>query len=106
LPVIELPVFVFPHGLKIKKSPKLDFPLPDFFTFVFTDVKGKHLYTACLRFYEAISIDVVQKVADEVYPGVNIQLDQADAFFCPKVICVVSQLPFYRYFFFRTVSPA
>jgi hypothetical protein len=97
LPATELPVFVFPHSLKLKQKPKSNFPLPNFFTFVFTDVKGRHLYTACLRFYELIPFDVVKTVADEIYGSdVQISLGDSNAFFCPKVICVVSQFPFYR----------
>lgn len=98
LPATELPIFVFPHYLKLKHRPRSNFPLPNFFTFVFTDVKGRHLYTACLRFYELLPFDLVQNAAHEIYgPDVNLSLPPSEAFFCPKVICVVSQYPFYRY---------
>lgn len=97
LPATELPVFVFPHYLHLKYRPRSNFPLPNFFTFVFTDVKGRHLYTACLRFYEILSFELVQNAAREIYgPDVDIVLPLSEAFFFPKVICVVSQFPFYR----------
>jgi hypothetical protein len=97
LPATELPVFVFPHSLKLKYQSKSNFPLPNFFTFVFTDVKGRHLYTACLRFHELIPFELVSTVAKTIYGDeVHIPFTDSGAFFCPKVICVVSQFPFYR----------
>ena len=40
LPALELPMFAFPHGLKLKYSTKNSFPIPIFFSFVFTNMKG------------------------------------------------------------------
>ncbi len=40
LPALELPMFAFPHGLKFKYSTKNSFPIPIFFSFVFTNMKG------------------------------------------------------------------
>lgn len=48
-------MFIFPHGLQLKYSTKKRFPIPVYFTFVFTDEKGAHIYTACLKFYEKMS---------------------------------------------------
>jgi len=97
LPVVELPMFVFPHDLRLKYSPKLNFPIPDFFTFVFTDVKGRHLYTTCLRFYELLDKAEVAAVLSEVFGSEHsLSCEEGMEFFAPKVICVVSQFPFYR----------
>lgn len=40
LPELELPMFAFPHGLQLKYSTKNSFPIPIFFSFVFTNMKG------------------------------------------------------------------
>lgn len=45
----------------------MDYPLPDFFTFVFTDVKGRHLHVACLRFYEIVSKEEYLSVFENTY---------------------------------------
>ena len=55
LPEAELATFIFPHGLSLKYSTMQRFPVPVYFTFVLTDEKGAHIYTACLKFYEKIS---------------------------------------------------
>lgn len=92
-------MFVFPHGLQLKYCKKQSFPLPDFFTFVFTDVHGRHLYTTCLRFYEVIPQSEVQNCFTQLYGddnGIDYCNEDMDVF-APKVICVVSQFPFYRY---------
>ena len=95
----ELPVFVFPHDLRLEYSPRSHFPVPAFFTFVFTDAQGQHLHTACLRFHELIPKEEVASLAKEVFGHDmgQVQWDEGMEFFCPKVICVVSQFPFYRY---------
>ena len=97
LPVNELPMFVFPHGLLLKHDKKQSFPLPDFFTFVFTDIHGRHMYTACLRFYEVVPQREIEKFVKLTYDYDNdvIRMDEMNIF-TPKVICVVSQYPFYR----------
>lgn len=90
-------MFVFPHGLQLKYCKKQSFPLPDFFTFVFTDVHGRHLYTTCLRFYEVISQEEVEKFFKSMYgEDKSIFCTEGMDVFSPKVICVVSQFPFYR----------
>jgi hypothetical protein len=52
-------MFIFPHGLSLKYSTKQRFPVPVYFTFVLTDEKGAHIYTACLKFYEKLSNEEV-----------------------------------------------
>ncbi len=42
-------MFAFPHGLRLTISEEGQFPLPLFFTYVFTDAEGKHFYVACLQ---------------------------------------------------------
>lgn len=54
LPEDALPAFMFPHGLRLELCELNEYPLPSFFTFVFTDQDGKHLYVACLKFYELV----------------------------------------------------
>jgi len=97
LPENELPLFAFPHDLSLNFESSNRYPLPHFFTFVFTDANGKHMYAACLHFYEKVLGDDVQEVFENVFgsdkvmsmlPGTNL--------FCPKVICVVSSKPYYR----------
>ena len=54
LPENELAMFAFPQDLSLRNSEPNRFPLPIFFTFVFTNDKGDHLYAACLQFYEKV----------------------------------------------------
>ena len=101
LPAQELPLFAFPHDLRLEYSNLNRFPLPVFFTFVFTDAFGGHLYAACLRFYEKITQSDLETVFTEVYGTNNtLQILPGTGIFCPKVICVVSSMPFYRFVFF------
>jgi hypothetical protein len=95
---MELPVFVFPHDLKLEYTQRFNFPIPNFFTFVFTDVKGRHLYAACLRFYEELPRELVDPIASAMFGEEHYTVSWSDnmQFFCPKVICMVSQYPFYR----------
>eukprot|EP01035_Chromulina_nebulosa_P019425 gene19425-25303_t len=101
LPANELPMFGFPQGLRLHYGSNQQYPLPVFFTFVFTDYKGDHFYAECLRFYENIDNNDVLKLFNDVY-DVNINsIDDIDLFhdnglFCPKVICLISRRPFYR----------
>lgn len=67
LPVNELPMFAFPNDLRLTYGSRNRFPLPVFFTFVFTDQNGGHLYAACLRFYEVVSYDDLLPVFNQVY---------------------------------------
>ena len=67
LPVLELPVFVFPHGLQLIESKRGEYPLPVFFTFVFTDAKGEHYYAACLQFYELVNECTLIRTCEGLY---------------------------------------
>ena len=60
LPTNELPLFAFPHDLKLRTAPLEAYPLPDFFSMVFTGVKGDYLYCACLRFYEILDTATIE----------------------------------------------
>lgn len=50
-----LPMFAFPDGMRFTLADAGQFPLPLFFTFVFTDQDGKHFYVAALQFFELVS---------------------------------------------------
>lgn len=68
LPDKELPIFVFPEDLSISCELKGEgFPLPLFFSFVFTNDKGEHLYVACLQFYEKLLKAELEPLCREVY---------------------------------------
>lgn len=98
LPANELSLFAFPHDLRLEYGALNRFPLPVFFTFVFTDALGGHLYTACLRFYEKVSHGDLDPIIKQVYGDqVSLQVLEGKDIFCPKVVCVVSSRPFYRY---------
>ena len=97
MPVFELPLFAFPHDLRLSYSSTIRFPLPVFFTFVFTDAKGVHMYAACLRFYEIVPQHELESIIHQVYgPKRTLEMVPGNAVFCPKIICVVSRMPFYR----------
>ena len=97
LPVNELPMFAFPHDLSLKWRKKESFPLPDFYTFVFTDANGDHMYCACLRFFEKVEQDDLKLTFASVYgTDHELHLDLEKEVFCSKVICVVTRTPFYR----------
>lgn len=74
LPVNELPMFAFPDDLRLTYSSLNRFPLPVFFTFVFTDQNGGHLYAACLRFYEVVPAADLQPVFAQVYGTDQVRL--------------------------------
>jgi hypothetical protein len=102
LPVNELPMFAYPQDLRINYRPKGEFPLPGFFSFVFTNAIGENLYVACLRFWEIARKPDLQPAFDSVYntcethPRIEFALGEGMEFFAPKIICVVSKQPFYR----------
>jgi hypothetical protein len=146
LPVVELPLFVFPHGLQLLCCDAGNFPLPLFFTFLFTDAKGENYFAACLQFYELVPASELEEVCKEIFcAGAESvkgngstavedgsTLDEGSAgpdaeaeaistvnsaapasvcktvkseycslptdkcIFTPKVICVLSKMPFYR----------
>jgi hypothetical protein len=60
-------MFAFPHDLRLTYSSTVRFPLPVFFSFVFTNSKGHHRYAACLRFYEIVPKEEIEIVFREVY---------------------------------------
>eukprot|EP00605_Chrysophyceae_sp_TOSAG23-4_P000418 GSChrysophyteH1.ASY1.ANO1.474.1 assembled CDS len=97
LPHNELPLFAFPHGLRLEFESSNRYPLPHFFTFVFTDADGKHMYAACLHFYEKLSGAEVQDVFESIFGDDKVMsMVSGTNIFCPKVICVVSSRPYYR----------
>jgi hypothetical protein len=44
LPTAELPMFAFPHQLSLTRGSISQFPLPVFFTFVFTNVSKPRIF--------------------------------------------------------------
>lgn len=105
LPSNELPMFAFPQGIHLQYLPRQGYPLPTFFTFVFTDIKGDHLYVACMRFYEIVPRGEVLSLYHALHSlhsphGIDFDLPDDAEVFCPKVICVVSRNPYFRYKYF------
>jgi hypothetical protein len=96
LPTKELPLFAFTHDLRIRYSINKRFPIPVFFTFVFTDLKGDHLYAACLRFYELLDHKEYEEQFKNVYGDKHIKMLPNVGIYCPKIISVISSLPCYR----------
>ena len=70
-PERSLSQFVFPSGLSFKYSKHQRFPIPSFFTFVFTDEKGNYFYVACLQFYEIVTKNEIQKILENVRNKIN-----------------------------------
>jgi len=62
LPTNELPMFVFPHGLRLLRRKRTDAPMPSFFPFVFTGLSGERIHCVCLTFFEELSDGVVRKL--------------------------------------------
>jgi hypothetical protein len=62
-----LPIFAFPRHLRLQVSSKNQYPLPIFYTFVFTDQDGRHMYAACLKFFEAVELKDLGDVISSVY---------------------------------------
>lgn len=60
-------MFAFPNGMHLSLTDAGQFPLPLFFTFVFTDADGKHFYVACLQFYEQVAEADLQATFREVH---------------------------------------
>lgn len=98
MPVDDLPTFVFPQSIQLSCDLLTrSYPLPDFSTLVFTDIKGRYLYTTCLRFFEPISHEIISPIFHEIYgKSFNEEIQSDIRFYCPKIICVSSQYPFYR----------
>ena len=108
LPSNELPLFVFPHGIKaacpgvlnqmkfgITSENAGQCPFPKFFTFNFTNSDGNFFYVACLRFYEKLPTSDLTHLC-ESFPFEFQEYLIDKEFFIPKVICVISSFPFYR----------
>ena len=108
LPSNELPLFVFPHGIKLACPGVLNqmkfgvssensgqCPFPKFFSFNFTNSNGDFFYVACLRFYEKLSANLLTHLC-ESFPFEFQEFMIDKEFFIPKVICVISSFPFYR----------
>ena len=100
LPSKELPLFVFPRDLGLKTAPLDSYPLPDFFSMVFTGAKGDYLYCACLQFFELVDNATLENCCKKIY-GTDSDFNLSELslnfnIYCPKVICVISSNPFYR----------
>ena len=55
------------------------------------------MYAACLRFYEIVPQHELESIIHQVYgPKRSLEIVPGNAVFCPKIICVVSRMPFYR----------
>lgn len=55
------------------------------------------MYAACMRFYEIVPHRELQAIVHQVYgPKQTLEIPDGNAVFGPKVICVVSRMPFYR----------
>ena len=126
LPVNELPMFVFPHGLPLQRRPHTNAPMPSFFPFVFTGQSGERIHVVCLTFYEELPSAVVNKLklrhsrihasfseeiedlrggattsstSTEKKNGTNDSAMAATSnygIYAPKCICIISRFPFYR----------
>jgi hypothetical protein len=97
LPEDALPAFMFPQGLRLELRDRNEYPLPSFFTFVFTDQDGKHMYVACLKFYEEVKKDDLLPAFQQIWGNDStFDIPEEKGIFCPKLICVLSRVPFYR----------
>jgi uDENN domain len=81
-------MFAFPSDMRLSYNSNLQFPLPVFFSFVFTDVKGDHLYTACLQFYEAAPMEDLEDIFQRIY-GDSLPLDGPQVLMCSHFFMVV-----------------
>jgi hypothetical protein len=107
LPVETIPMFIFPHGIKIVCPSVVNerlnngdaeeglCPLPKFFTFNFTDSNGDFFYVASLRFYEPVHHSELENLF-ALFPSESHMYLHSKTFYCPKVIAVISTHPFYR----------
>jgi hypothetical protein len=104
LAVTGLPMFAFPNGMRLTLADAGQFPLPLFFTFVFTDADGKHFYVACLQFYEPVTEADLQETFRKVHGDdqVHYMLQQtarlSDVARCPSgnTVGVAKHLPMFR----------
>ena len=47
-------MFCFPRGVRLKRASRFAQPAPSAFNFVFTENDGRHVFVACLMFYEQL----------------------------------------------------
>ena len=64
-------------------KPLNEYPLPVYYTFVFTDQDGHHLYAACLTFFEKVDLADLANVAHNIW-GDNIVRNP-----CPLLIVII-----------------
>ena len=57
-----LPMFCFPRGIRLKRASRFAQPAPSAFNFVFTENDGRHVFVACLIFYEEVQKDAVAQL--------------------------------------------
>ena len=98
---MELPLFCYPHGLKLRYASQFNAPMPSYYCFVFTDVAGRRNHVACLCFYEQIATDEVLTAYQQLFRDSDdqpppMQMLEDHALFAPRCICVLSHFPFYR----------
>lgn len=67
-------MFAFPNGMRLTLAEAGQFPLPLFFTFVFTDADGKNFYVACLQFYEPVTDADLQDTFRQVHGEGQVRL--------------------------------
>lgn len=60
-------MFGFPNGMKLHYGSMQSYPLPKFFTLVFTNLVGDPYYAECLRFYESIDRDSLHEAINRIY---------------------------------------
>jgi hypothetical protein len=62
--------------MKLELCESNQYPLPSFFTFVFTNQDGKHLYVACLKFFEKIDASTLHDVNQDVWGESKVTVDE------------------------------
>ena len=67
LPVDELPMFAFPHDLRLLCVQSQSYPSPEIFTFVYTDARGHLLHAACLKFFEPVEESMLLHLMSRLY---------------------------------------
>lgn len=67
LPEEALPIFAFPRNLRLQVNSLSEYPLPVYYTFVFTDEKGRHQYAACLKFFEKVPLSDLDHIAKDIW---------------------------------------
>jgi len=119
LPMNELPMFVFPHGLRLLRRKHTDAPMPSFYPFVFTGLTGERIHVVCLTFYEELDEGVVRKLEkrhERIHKAFSEELVEMRGggdggekdkhkeketrsvwgVYAPKCISIISRFPIYR----------